>query len=586
MSGIFAYIGREKPQKVLLDGLKMMQHRGGEVNGITVCDKSGFVSVKTLGGIDELADSCREFAPSGNCGIAKTALQMRCRGASSAVPASNQLYAAACDGEIRNFNNLKQWTRTPFPVYTDDDLLLACLCITHIESKTELCAKISAALSGAPSFAFIQKDENALYANAGNNCLFVGVSESGCCVSSELSALAGFERYAVLTKGETVKLRTDKTVFFDSKGKKIKKSLTPVTGRFFIGSKTLLTDEIHGCSQAAREVYSEFITNSKICFDSLKMSKRSVEKMTRIILVGEGSSYHAAVYACCLLETLTDIPSASYPAGEFMFSRCVLDKNTLVIAVSHRGETDSVLNCIRRAKAAGAKTLAVTGSKISSLSFLCDKTVSYNCDYTDGVSLRSFIYSSMTLSLFALYIGVLDSVVTDIYLNVALKMAEMMSGKIASAIKENTAFAGALKLIFQSENVFTCAVSTDFSAALETADKMRALAAVNCAAVNISELVNYPKGMLENAAVLAFVTGKDRSPQCEIYLSRLRTIGAKVVLFTTENIEEEMTAFDSVISVNDTLPIFNPLPCVAAGYRLAMLIKLANLQQNGEQEAS
>ena len=72
-----------------------------------------------------------------------------------------------------------------------------------------------------------------------------------------------------------------------------------------------------------------------------------------------------------------------------------------------------------------------------------------------------------------------------------------------------------------------------------------------------------------DAAVLVFETSKDRGLFCELHMSRLQTLGAKVILFTTESIEEEMTRFDTVISVNDTLPIFNPIPCAAAGYRFA-----------------
>ena len=377
------------------------------------------------------------------------------------------------------------------------------------------------------------------------------------------------DKYAVLQSGETARLRADKAVFYDEKCRKIKKVFSPVAGRVYVENPVTLSDEIHYCAQAAREVYSNFVKNGELNFDSLKLSKRFVERLSRIILVGEGTSYHAALLACSLFEMMTDIPCAAYRSGEFKLSKCVLDKSTLVIAVSHRGETDDVLCCVRRAAAAQAQTLAVTSAKTSSLALLCERTFATDSDYYDNSLFRPFIYSGMSLALLALHIGVKDDVVTDMYYTMALKMAELLSGKIASAVKDNTAFAAAANIVVQCKNVYACANATDYPTALETADKIRRVAKKDCAAVPLSELVNYPAELLLNSAVLVFETSKEKGIFTDVYLNRLQTLGAKIVLFTTESIEDEFTRFDAVITVNDTLPIFNPITCAAAGYRLA-----------------
>ncbi len=570
MSGIFAFVGREKPKEILIAGLEALQHRGGEVCGMAIADKDNFAVAKTVGAVSRLKEDNAEFLPEGSCGIAKTDIQLRCRGAASTVPAANDLYAVACDGYIENFESLKRWTRLPFPISTDDDLLLACLSISHRENKVELANAVAAALADDPGFVFIPNGENDIYAHAGKNRLYVGIGKIGVFIANELSALLLYcDKYAVIKNGETARLRADKVAFYDEKCRKIKKAFNPVTGKVYVENSVSLGDEIHFCAQAAREVYCSFVKNGEMNFDSLKLSKRFVERLSRIIIVGEGSSYNAALFACRLFEMLTDIPSAAYHSGEFMFSKCVVDKNTLVIAVSQRGETENTISCIRRAASAQAQTLAVTGTKTSSLAQLCERTLLTDSDYYDSTALCSFVYSSMSLALLALHIGVRDMVVTDMYLTMALKMAELLSGKIGSAVKDNTAYAAAVNAVLQCRQIYTCANSTDFPAALETADKIRRVAKKECTAVPLTELVNYPSDLLMDAAVLVFETSKDRGLFCELHMSRLQTLGAKVILFTTESIEEEMTRFDTVISVNDTLPIFNPIPCAAAGYRLA-----------------
>ena len=573
MSGIFAYVGREEPKNILLDGIKLLQHRGGEVNGIAIKMKDGFSTAKTVGGVQRLVDESKRLAPGGCCGIAETSKQLRAVGASSTVPATNNMYCAACDGSISNFQSLRRWSREPFAVSTDDDLLLASLCIMNCESKVELANKAAASFSSAPSFAFINSSESAVYAHAGICPMFVGIGEEGTFLSSELAALFPVcEKYAVLENGETVRIRIDKMVFCDEKGKRIKKSFLPMPDIVPFVNNYSPSDELSSCAVAAREVYSSFVKNGSLSFESLKLSRRTVERLSRIILVGEGSSYAAALYGKSVLETVTDIPSYACTSGEFMMSHGVIDKNTLLIAVSERGETKNTLSCVQRAKAVEAKTVAVTGSDLSALALACDKTVVTGCAFTDGVSFCSFISNSLALALLSLYIGERDYVVSELYMSVSLKMAELLSGKLAAAVKDNTSFANALKLLDGAENIFVCGIETDYAAAVETADKMRRVSNYNCNAVVLSELVNFGGALLSRSTVIAFVTNKEKAPACDVYLSRLRALGARIILLTTESIEYETDCFDAAISINDTMSIFNPLACVAAGYKLSLLL--------------
>ena len=580
MSGIFAYIGREEPVGALLKGLGALQHRGGEVNGITVKVKDGFSSARTVGDMSRLGEECGRITAQGCCGIAETSVQSRAVGAASLVPAANHLFAVACDGSIHNYHSLKRWSREPFAVNTDEDLLLACLSISSVKECPQLAVKAAAALSGAPGFAFMSANESAVYAHAGNSPLFVGTGEGGCYLSSELAPLlAVCEKYTLLEKGETARLRTDRALFYDAKCKKVKKSFSPIPDRVYFENEYRPDEELYACSLAAREVYTKFVRDARLTFDGLKLSRRSVEKLSRIILVGEGSSYAAALYGRNLLDMVTDIPSFAFRSGEFMFARGVMDDDTLLIAVSFRGETGATLACVRRAKAAGAKTLALTSSNISSLSMMCDYAVTFEGDFVRGVALRPFISCTLTLALLSLYIGGKNGVVTDLYLSVALKMAELLAGKIASAIKDNTAFAGAVNILKNAKNLYACGIGADYAASIEAADKMRALCGIDCAAVPLTELAQYPT-VGEGTVILAFVTGKTTAGASEAFLSRMKTRGARVILFTTDSIGEEMNAFDAVLSVNDTMPLFDALPCVAASFRLSLL--LADAQQSDE----
>ena len=585
MSGIFAYIGRDEPKKLLADGISMLQHRGGEVNGIAVKVKNGFSTAKTVGGMSALAEEEKRLAPQGCCGIAETALQRRCVGAQSTVPANNDLYCAALSGEINNFSLLKRQTRVPFEISTDEDLLLALLCVYDSEDKIELACKVASIVTGGAPFAFICSGESAVYAHAGRGTLFIGSGENGMFLSSELAPLYSVcEKYTVIENGESVRIRTDRAVFYDAKRHRIKKNMLPVPDRVYFENGHDLSDEIYCSALAYREVFSKFVKNNQPDFKSLRLSQRSVEKLSRIIITGEGASYNAAAYMQSLLDMVTDIPSFAYRSSDFMSAVGALDKNSLLIAFSHRGETQSTINCVHRAKAAGIKTLAITSCDTSALALSCDKAVLTGCDFTEGISLRSFFASAMTGALLALHIGIKNDVVTDIYLSVAMKMGELVTGKIASAVKDNTALLNAVNLLAAGGDIFTCGVGADLAAAGEVADKIRSIASVNCTATSLPSVARYPAEILRSSTVIAFVTNRERALFCETELCRLKTLGARVILFTTDIIEEDIACVDTVISVNDTLPVFNPLPCVAGGYKLALLLRKAREEAESETE--
>ncbi|MBE6719325.1 MAG: SIS domain-containing protein, partial [Ruminococcaceae bacterium] len=503
MSGIFAYIGSEEPRDVLITGLSKMQHRGGEVNGVSVKAKDGFATVKTVGDLQRLSEEGGKTVTDGCCGIAETSHQLRCVGALSTVPASNGFFSAVCDGPVLNFHDLKRRTKADFDIATDEDLIAASLCFFDTDNKIERAFKAAELFRGGPGFAFISKDESSVFARAGNKPFFVGAGDGGMYVSSELAALFGCcEKYAVLLNGESVKLRSDRALFFDAKCRKTKKSYQALPSTVRFETALTLQDKLYGCSLAVREIWSHYVKNSKLCLDSLHLTKRSVEKLSKIILTGEGSSYFSALYARHLLELQTDIPSYAYASGEFMHAKGVIDKNTLLIAVSDRGETPSTLSCVRRAKQCGAKTLAVTGSGTSALAFMCDTVLTTDCDSTRGISFTSFIAGSVALSLLSLFIGQKDDVVTDIYLSVALKMTEMLSGKIATAIKNSTAVSTAATIIDSAQYVFAAGTGLDYAASLEAADKIREVAGINCTAMPLSELVNVSPRLLSDSAVI------------------------------------------------------------------------------------
>lgn len=576
MGGIFGYIGNDECKDILAAGLECLEKRGGEITGIAMKNADDIFAVKTVGNTQDLKQKLSKIDNPSTVGIAQCDKAVRCKASPlTAKPASNNMFAIAMDGYVDNFDDLKRWSANPFPIATDEDLLLAMLCVLNQNEKIQIISKISSMISSTPSFVFFGNDADVLYCHAGTYPLLIGIGENGFYVSSELNSLTRLcSKYTSLDFGESARITKSKLTVYDGKMRKIKKILLSTPEEIQFENNYPFKDEIFYCPLAVKETYKNFVHNSRLDFDDLKLTRRSVEKIKRIILTGSGSSYNVAKISAYNFEMLTDIPTVAYEAGELRYSGCIIDKNTLMIAISHRGENDNTIACVRRAKSLGAKAICLTSNKSSTLARISDKIINPNCDFdVSDISFRSYISNYLAMSFFTLYMGYKNNVVNELYLNVTIKMAEMLSGKVFSSVKSSIAFESIADILSTCRSVYVTGLGADYALTLEGAQKLQQVSSIEAIAYPVCRLSQIPADMLNDKVVLALITNKEFLQKSLYDLRRIKNLGARVMIITTSNIEEEIKDFESILAFNDSIPLFNPLTCICSIYKIAVLVE-------------
>ncbi|QRN82504.1 SIS domain-containing protein [Chloroflexota bacterium] len=99
--------------------------------------------------------------------------------------------------------------------------------------------------------------------------------------------------------------------------------------------------------------------------------KRGIKKL---IMLGRGSSYFAALAVESLFEKLTKIPASCYVTNvfqEYPYEGC--DSKTAVFFISHSGKSEGDLRVVEQVKALGAYTVGVTDIKGSALAEAVDQ---------------------------------------------------------------------------------------------------------------------------------------------------------------------------------------------------------------------
>ncbi len=128
----------------------------------------------------------------------------------------------------------------------------------------------------------------------------------------------------------------------------------------------------------------------------------------QIYLVGHGSSLYNGQVGEYVLEHIAGIPSKAIPAFAFSsyMEKRLLDSQTLVIGISTTGETQAVCEALKRAREAGAPTLAITAHKDSSITHEVDVLIPTGGeDDQISVKTKSYVQALISIYLLALHLA-------------------------------------------------------------------------------------------------------------------------------------------------------------------------------------
>src|SRR5207237_5795082 len=92
----------------------------------------------------------------------------------------------------------------------------------------------------------------------------------------------------------------------------------------------------------------------------------------RILIVACGTSWHAGLVAEYLFEELARIPVEVEYASEFRYRNPIIDRNTIVVAITQSGETADTLAALRESKRKGHPAVAICNVVGTTIPRECD----------------------------------------------------------------------------------------------------------------------------------------------------------------------------------------------------------------------
>jgi glutamine---fructose-6-phosphate transaminase (isomerizing) len=372
MCGIVGYVGPRQALDVVLEGLRRLEYRGYDSAGVAVVGgpAEGLQTAKKAGRIENLDKELSRSSITGTTGMGHT--RWATHGAPTDRNAHPHLdaagrFAVVHNGIIENHGELHaelEQAGVEFTSDTDTEVV-AHLLARQAGDLAEALRAVCRRLDGAFTLVVVDRDRpDVVVAARRNSPLVVGIGNGEMFLGSDVAAFIAYTRDAVeLGQDQVVEIRRDGYTVTDFHG-------TPVDGKHFHinwdlaaaekgGFDYFMLKEIEEQPSAVANTLRGHLVDGQIVLDEQRLEKQELRDVDKVFVVACGTAFHSGLIAKYAIEHWTRMPVEVEMASEFRYRDPVLDRQTLVVAISQSGETADTLEAVRHARAQKARVLAI-----------------------------------------------------------------------------------------------------------------------------------------------------------------------------------------------------------------------------------
>ncbi|MCW2539573.1 MAG: glmS [Frankiales bacterium] len=354
-----------------------MEYRGYDSAGIAVVTPDGVLNTaKKAGRIGNLDVELAGREITGNTGIGHT--RWATHGAPNDRNAHPHLDAAGRiavihNGIIENFHELRaELERDGVELTSDTDTEIVAHLVAAVLREggddvvlAEAVRSVCRRLEGSFTLVFVDRDHpDSVVAARRNSPLVLGLGDGETFLGSSDVAFIEFTKRAVeIGQDQVVEITRDGYTLTDLHGNPAEGKPYAITWDLEAAEKGgyeyFMLKEIQEQPTAVGETLRSHFMDGRITLDEQRLDISVLREIDKVFVVGCGSAYHAGLLAKHAIEHWTRIPVEVEMASEFRYRDPVLDRQTLVIAISQSGETADTLEAVRHAKDQRATVLAI-----------------------------------------------------------------------------------------------------------------------------------------------------------------------------------------------------------------------------------
>ncbi|MBP7795377.1 MAG: glutamine--fructose-6-phosphate transaminase (isomerizing) [Elusimicrobiales bacterium] len=603
MCGIVGYVGdKHKAQDVLLKGLKMLEYRGYDSCGVAMIADDEVFLERVEGRVSAIEKkiSGKKFNNILN-GIAHT------RWATHGLPSEANAHPHTdCDGDIvvvhngiiENYIELKEGLKGhTFKSETDTEVIVHLieenvkkLMKKDMGKRSEMLEPLFfeaflntlRKLKGSFAIAVIWKKAPGMILAARRfSPLVIGKGEGENFLASDVAGFIEWTKNVYFVDdNEVVFLDKNNVAFFNLDGKKINKELKTVNWDIKMaekgGYKHFMLKEIFEQEMGFENTLMGRVlpVGKYILGNEMNLKEDDIKKFSMINFVACGTAYHAAYIGRYLFERMgmrADVDLAS----EFSSRSLVVDKNSLVVAISQSGETADTIDALRIAKKNGNKILAITNTLGSTITREADYVMYTHC----GPEIAVASTKAFTSQLAALYVLALSFsyIRGNLLITKAREFAEELLS-LPKLIKESLEINDYVKELadkFSAQDDYLfIGRGINYPVALEGALKLKEISYLHAEGYAAGEMKHGPIAIITNGMpVIVIATSSSDIDLVRGNIEETRARGGVVVAVVDKNSKQKIRA-DYYLEVPYAsecfMPVLNIIPLQLFAYWTAV----------------
>ncbi|QNT68608.1 glutamine--fructose-6-phosphate transaminase (isomerizing) [Defluviicoccus vanus] len=589
MCGIIGIIGKAPVTPLLLDALKRLEYRGYDSAGVATLTNGSIVRRRAQGKLASLEQLLEAEPLPGTIGIGHT------RWATHGAPTENNAHPHADDrvvlvhnGIIENFLELRRQLTAKgcrFLTETDTEVVVHLISSYLGEGCTpqEAVQASLARIEGAFALAILFAGHHDLMIGARRGSpLAIGYGDGEMYLGSDALALAPLTtRISYLEEGDWVEVRADGVSIHDASGADVNRPIKmTATSGALIGKgnfphfmlkeiyeqPTVMGDALH----ALLNPWNQLVAMPPFPFD--------LTRVTKVTIIGCGTSYHAGLVAKYWFETVARIPTEVDIASEFRYRGADMPQGGLAVFISQSGETADTLAALAYARKQGQHIISIVNVAESSMARQSDVSLLTQAGPEIGVaSTKAFTTQLTVLACLVIALaarrGTIDRE-TEQRLCRALTEVPSRSNDV---LNHDQRLAEIARQVAEARDVLYLGRGTGYPIALEGALKLKEISYIHAEGYAAGEMKHGPIALIdENMPIIVIAPSDNLFDKTASNMQEVIARGGKVIFLSDKaGIEKLGDVAAATVELPEVDPFVAPIlytiPVQLLAYHVAVL---------------
>lgn len=595
MCGIVGYIGEKNATGIIMNGLKKLEYRGYDSAGIAVIHGGKIQVRRDAGKLIRLENLLQEKPISGKIGIGHT------RWATHGMPTQRNAHPhTSANGEVvlvhngivENYQELRDELTAQgvkFQSETDTETIVQLIEQNLLQSEDLIDAvrKTLLRLKGAHGIVVICKSEPdkiiaARLGNAGGVVIGFGKNENY--IASDLPAILEHTRQVTFLENRQMAVVTRESVQITNIDGKAVSYQTHTIGWDPVSAEKgeyrhFMQKEIHEQVRAVTDTLAGRVDfeAGKIVLPELNCPPQLARRIKKIIITACGTAAHAGMVGKIMIEKIARIPVEVQIASEFRYQDPIVDRDTVVLAISQSGETADTLAAMDEGRKRGGIIWSIVNAIGSQAMRVANGYIGMQSGPEIGVaSTKAFTTPLVDLYMLAVYLADARGAFPADERRRLIQDLRLVPQAVGWCLEQEKNLIDTAQSLKDSTSAFYLGRGINMPIAFEGALKLKEISYIHAEGYPAGEMKHGPIALIEQDMPVIAIAPRD--PWYEKMISQVEQVksrGGRVIAVGSRGDEVLPTLADHVLWVPDMpwllSPVVTIIPLQLLAYHIATM---------------